>query len=116
MTLERAEALLSKVRHRHPGKADSVIARLEHDSSSNALVSCFAFSSIFLTTFSGNRNASSWQLLALIPMFGYIIHFAIRRSRFSRIRQLFEDHPPKALSDISGGTIPVSSHEAPSFD
>jgi hypothetical protein len=116
MTLERADALLSKARSWHRGKPDLVIARLVHDSSSNALISCFAFSSIFLTTFGGNRNASPWQLLFLLPLFGFLIYFGIQRSRFSRIRQLFEVHSPKNLSDISGGTILVSSHEAPSFD
>src|SRR5688500_11561592 len=109
MTLERADALLSKARSWHRGKPDLVIARLVHDSSSNALITCFASSSIFLTTFGSNRDASPWQLLILIPVVSLMIYFVIQRSRFSSIRQLFEEHSPKILSNISGGTIPFSS-------
>ena len=116
MTLERAELLLSKHRPRHPGEPDLVIARNLHDSNINSLISCLIFGHVFLTTFYNNRNASGWQLLASLPILGLLIYLGIQRSRFSKIRQLFDEHSPKNLSDISGGTIPISSHEAPSFD
>jgi len=97
MTLERAETLLSKVRHNHPGLSDLAIARRIHDGCSNAIISCaFCMSSIVGHT----QREQSWYW-ALIPLFGLVLHQGIQRSRFSRIRQLFEASTPQSLAELA---------------
>lgn len=105
MTLEKAESILEKVRNWYFQDMTDLKLAKKLESANRDGGCTMAFASLTFLKFSNYKNWESMVSWAfLLGIMGFSIFLIIRSSRYSKIRELFEDAGPQNLADLKSSS------------